>query len=119
MLLTSALTGWHVRVTQIARSPNWRALEAARQDLRAAPADVVGKAPKGLRVRVYGLNALLPFGQLRGVKRNTPPHVVEAKVQHRPQQQLEVTVLRLDADRGTIIVSKRTPPGRQLRLPLI
>jgi hypothetical protein len=32
-------------------------------------------------VRVYGLNRLLPFGQIRAVKRTTPPHVVDAKIQ--------------------------------------
>jgi ribosomal protein S1 len=69
-------------------------------------------------VQVYGLNGLLPFGQISGIKRNTPPQVVAAKVQHRLRQELEVTVLRLDPDQGTIIVSERVPAGRQLRLPL-
>jgi hypothetical protein len=61
---------------------------------------------------------LLKFGQISGAKRNTPPAVVEAKVQHRLRQELEVNVLRLDPDQGTIIVSERVPNGRQLRLPL-
>jgi hypothetical protein len=118
MLLTSALTGWQVRVKQIVRSRNWHALERAQAELQSLPAEVLGTAPRGLRVQVYGLNALLPFGQLSGVKRNTPPQVVAAKVQHRLRQQLEVTILRLDADQGTVIVSERMPAGRQLRLPL-
>jgi transcription antitermination factor NusA-like protein len=118
MLLASALTSWQVRVKQIARSRNWHALEAAQGESSSVPAEVLGSAPKGLRVQVYGLNGLLPFGQISGVKRNMPPEVVAAKVQHRLRQELEVTVLRLDPDQGTIIVSERMPAGRQLRLPL-
>jgi transcription antitermination factor NusA-like protein len=118
MLLTSALTSWQVRVKQIARSRNWHALEAVQAESRSVRAEVLGSASRGLRVQVYGLNGLLPFGQMSGVKRNTPPHVVAAKVQHRLRQELEVTVLRLDPDQGTIIVSERVPAGRQLRLPL-
>jgi hypothetical protein len=82
------------------------------------PAHVIGKAPKGLGVHVYGLNAVLPFGHIRGVKRNTPQAVLEAKAQHRLLQELEVNVLRLDPDQGTIIVSEQVLHGRQLRLPL-
>jgi transcription antitermination factor NusA-like protein len=80
MLLSSALTSWQVRVKQIARSHSWHALEAAQSESRSVPAEVLGSAPKGLRVQVYGLNGLLPFGQISGVKRNTPPQVVAAKV---------------------------------------
>jgi hypothetical protein len=49
--------------------------------MREQAAEVLGSAPKGVRVQVYGLNGLLPFGQISGVKRNTPPEVVAAKVQ--------------------------------------
>jgi transcription antitermination factor NusA-like protein len=118
MLLATGLTSWHLRVKQIARSRNWRALEAAHAEARPVRAQVVGRAPKGLRVQVYGLNALLPFGQLRNVKRGTPRDVVEAKIQHRLGQELLVRVLRLDGDRGTIIVSEDIPLARQLRLPV-
>jgi transcription antitermination factor NusA-like protein len=118
MLLTSALTSWQVRVKQITHSANWHALETALADLRPVRAEVIGKAPRGVRVRVYGLNGLLPFGQLRGVKRNTPPAVVEAKIRHRLRQELEVNVLRVDPDQGRIFVSEHVPRGRQLRLPL-
>jgi transcription antitermination factor NusA-like protein len=119
MLLTSALTSWQVRVKRISSSRNWYELEAALSATRTVRAEVVGLAPKGLRVQVYGLNGLLPFGQISGAKRNTPPQVVAAKVQHRLRQELEVNVLRLDPDQGTIIVSERVPAGRQLRLPLV
>ena len=78
MLLTSALTNWHVRVEQIAGSRSWQALEAAQADQRPVVGDVVGRAPRGLRVRVYGLNALLPFGQLRAVDDDSNP--VGAKI---------------------------------------
>jgi hypothetical protein len=60
MLLTSALTSWQVRVKPISRSRNWRALEAAMGERRPVLATVVGRAPRGLRVQVYGLNGLLP-----------------------------------------------------------
>ena len=119
MLLASALTSWQVRVKQISRTRNWHALEAALSDQRPVRAEVVGKAPKGVRVRVYGLNGLLPFGRMRGVKRTTPPHVVEAKVQGLLGEQLEVNVLQLDADRATVIVSEHVSQARQLRLSLI
>jgi transcription antitermination factor NusA-like protein len=118
MLLASELTSWRVRVKQIARSRHWRGLELALAEERSVRAQVIGRAPKGLRVQVHGLNALLPFGQLRNVKRATPPDVVEAKIQHRLGQELEVNVLRLDPERGTIIVTERVPAGRQLRLPM-
>ena len=120
MLLASALTSWQVRVKPIARSTSWQALQTAHQDeLRTVSAAVTDKAPKGLRVLVCGLNGLLPFGQIRGVKRNTPPAVVASKIQHRLHQELQVSVLRLDADRGTIIVSERASAGRQPRLPML
>jgi ribosomal protein S1 len=118
MLLASELTSWRVRVKQIARSRNWRGLELAFAEGQPVRAQVVGRAPKGLRVQVHGLNALLPLGQLRNVKRATPPEVVEAKIQHRLGHDLEVNVLRLDPERGTIVVSERVPAGRQLRLPM-
>ncbi len=118
MLLASELTSWRVRVKQIVRSRNWRGLDTALAEEQPVRAQVVGRAPKGLRVQVHGLNALLPFGQLRNVKRATPPTVLEAKIQHRLGQELEVNVLRLDRERGTIIVTERVPAGRQLRLPM-
>jgi transcription antitermination factor NusA-like protein len=118
MLLASALTHWQIRVKQIVRSRNWHALEAANNEQRPVPAEVAGKAPKGMRVRVYGLNGLLPFGRIRGIKRTTPPNVVETKVQRLLGEQLEVDVLQLDADPGTIIVSEHVSQARQLRLPL-
>jgi transcription antitermination factor NusA-like protein len=117
VLLAGALTGWRIRLKQIARSPSWRALEQARCERRAVAGQVVGKTPKGLRVQVYGLNALLPIGQLGGVRRATPRPLVEARMRERLGQELAVTVLRLDADQGTIIASERVPAGRQLRLP--
>jgi hypothetical protein len=40
------------------------------------------------------------------------------KLQHRPRQELAVTVLRLDPDQGTMIVLERVPAGLQLRLLL-
>jgi hypothetical protein len=70
------------------------------------PAEVVGKGPKGVRVRIYGLNGLLPFGRISGIKHTTPPNVVETKVQRLLGEQFEVDVLPFDADRRTVIVSE-------------
>jgi hypothetical protein len=53
------------------------------------------------------------------VKRTTPPELVEGHIRERLGQELQVLVLRLDADGGRVFVSERAPPGRQLRLPLL
>jgi len=79
-VLASALTGWHLSIEPIAGSPNWGALETARIQARGVPAEIVGRTPKGLQVRVYDLNGLLPFGQIRGVSRKTPAAVLEAAI---------------------------------------
>jgi N utilization substance protein A len=118
VLLASALTSWRIRLQQIARSPAWTMLERARLEQRPVTAWVVGRSSKGLRVQVYGLNGLLPIGQIAGVRRSTPPHVIEARLRERMAQELQVQVLRLDPDAGGIFVSERGPAGRQLRLPL-
>jgi hypothetical protein len=51
---------------------------------------------------------------------NVAHHVTSSKprIQHRLGQELLVRVLRLDGDRGTIMVSEDIPLARQLRLPL-
>ena len=79
---------------------------------------MAGRSPKGLRVQVYGLNALLPIGQIAGVKRSTRPELVEDRIRERLGQELQVLVLRLDPDGGRIFVSEHGPTGRQLPLPL-
>jgi len=65
LVLASALTGWHLSIEPIAGSPNWGALETARIQARGVPAEIIGRTPKGLQVRVYDLNGLLPLGQIR------------------------------------------------------
>jgi transcription antitermination factor NusA-like protein len=118
LLLTSALTGWRVRLREIARSPAWKSLETARQERRSVPAIVQARVPKGLAVSVYGLNGLLPTGQVRGVHRNTPAAQVDVVLRRRLGQEIRVDVLRMDPDSGHIFVSERLPAGRQLPLPL-
>ena len=118
LVLASALTSWQLAVEPIADSPNWHALELARRDASAVPAELTGRTPKGLLVRVYDLNGLLPFGQIRGVKRDTSAQLLEAEIGRVRGEDLKVKVLRLDADHGTIFVSERVPHGEQLRLPL-
>ncbi len=80
------------------------------------PAIVQARVPKGLAVLVYGLHGLLPTGQVRGVRRSTPPAEVNALLRARLGQELRVNVLRLDPDTGHIFVSERVPAGRQLPL---
>jgi hypothetical protein len=62
------------------------------------------------------LNGLLPTGQVRGVRRGTPPIQVDALLRARLGQQLRVNVLRLEAETGHIFVSERVPSGQQLSL---
>ena len=119
LLLASALTDWRIRLKRISHTRAWHALERAQAEHQPITALVAGRSPKGLRVQVYGLNALLPIGQIAGVKRSTRPERVEARIRERLGQELQVLVLRLDPDGGRIFVSERAPAGRQLRLPLL
>lgn len=116
LLLASALTEWRIRLREIARSPAWKTLEAAHAEQRSVPATVQARVPKGLALSIYGLNGLLPIGQVRGVRRSTPAETVDNFLRQRLGQELRVDVLRLDADTGQIIVSERMPLGRQLPL---
>ena len=116
LLLASALTGWRIRLREIARSPAWKALEVARDERGSVPAMVQTRVPKGLAVVIYGLHGLLPTGQVRGVRRRTPQAEVDAQLRERLGQELQVNVLRLEPDSGHIFVSERVPAGYQLRL---
>jgi hypothetical protein len=113
LLLASALTGWRIRLREIARSPTWKALEVARQEHRSVPAVVEARVPKGLAVVVYGLSGLLPTGQVRGARRSTPPPQVDALLRARLGQELRVNVLRLEAETGHFFVSERVLDGYQ------
>jgi transcription antitermination factor NusA-like protein len=116
LLLASALTEWRIRLRQMARSPAWKTLEAAQAEHRSVPAAVQARVTKGLALSMYGLNGLLPIGQVRGVRRSTPVETVDSLLRERLGQELRVDVLRLDTDTGQIIVSERAPRGRQLPL---
>jgi transcription antitermination factor NusA-like protein len=118
LLLASALTGWRIRLREMARSPAWKALESARLEHQSVPASVQARVSKGLAVSVYGLNGLLPTGQVRGIRRDTPAERVDYVLRAHLGQELHVDVLRLDPDTGHIFVSERRPAGRQLPLPL-
>ena len=118
LLLASALTGWRIRLREIARSPAWKALENARQERRSVPAVVQARVPKGLAVSIYWLNGLLPTGQVRGVHRSTLAGQVDVVLRGRLGQEIPVDVLRMDPDTGHIFVSEHLPAGRQLPLPL-
>jgi hypothetical protein len=76
------------------------------------------RVSKGLAVVVYGLNGLLPTGQVAGVHRSTPSELVDALMRERLEQQFYVYVRRIDADTGHFFVSERSPAGRQLSLPV-
>ena len=116
LLLAAALTGWRIRLREIARSPAWKALEIARAERRSVPAMVQARVSKGLAVVVYGLHGLLPTGQVRGVRRRTLRAEVDALLRERLGQELRVNVLRLEPDTGHIFVSERVPAGYQLPL---
>jgi N utilization substance protein A len=116
LLVASALTGWRIRLREIARSSAWKTLEVARQEHRSVLAIVQARVPKGLAVVIYGLHGLLPTGKVRGVRRTTPAAEVDALLRARLGQELHVNVLRLDPDPGHIFVSERVPAGYQLPL---
>jgi ribosomal protein S1 len=80
------------------------------------PAIVQARVPKGLAVVIYGLYGLLPTGNVRGVRRNTPPDQVDVLLRARLGQELQVKVLRLDPDTGHVFLSERIPAGYQLPL---
>jgi transcription antitermination factor NusA-like protein len=117
LLLASALTQWRIRLREISQSPAWKVLEQAQRERRTVRAIVQALVPKGLAVELYGLNGLLPIGQVRGVRRNTGAQHVEARLRERLGAELRVQVLRMDADAGHIYVSEQVPSGRQLLLP--
>src|SRR5262249_15804987 len=117
LLLSSALTEWRIRLREISRSPAWRAIERAQRDGRSVPAIVQALVPKGLAVSIYGLNGLLPTGEVRGIRRNTPADQVDVALRARLGHELRVDVLRMAADVGHVFVSERGAPGRQLALP--
>jgi transcription antitermination factor NusA-like protein len=118
LLLASALTGWRIRLREMTRSAAWKAIEAAQAEHRSVPAVVQLRVSKGLAVSIYGLNGLLPIGQVRGIKRNTPAERVDRVLRSRLGQELRTDVLRMDPDNGHIFVSECKPAGRQLPLPL-
>jgi len=74
------------------------------------PAVVQARVPKGLAVSIYGLNGLLPTGQVRGVHRNTLAGQVDVVLRGRLGQEIRVDVLRMDPDTGHIFVRSTCPP---------
>jgi transcription antitermination factor NusA-like protein len=116
LLLASALTGWRIRLREIARAPAWKALEVARQEHQSVPALVEARVPKGLAVLVYGLPGLLPTGQVLSVRRETERAAVDTLLRGRLGQEILVHVLRLESDTGHFFVSERLPAGYQLPL---
>ena len=116
LMLASALSGWRIRLREIARSRAWARIEIARQEHRSVPAVVHALVPRGLAVEIYGLNGLLPTAQVHGIRRNTPTAQVSALLRARLGQELSVYVLRTDPDTGHIFVSERRPAGHQLPL---
>jgi len=116
VLLASVLTGWRIRLREIASAPAWKELQRALDQRRSVPATVETRVPKGLAVSVYGLNALLPTGRVRGIRRSTPANIVDAELRARLGHTAYVQVLRLDPDAGHIFVSEQEPAGRQLPL---
>ncbi len=60
------------------------------------------------------------FGQVyrRQLVASSDALVLNTILHQRLGQQIQVVVLRLDADAGRVLVSERLPGGRQLALPL-
>jgi transcription antitermination factor NusA-like protein len=116
LLLASALTEWRIRLRAIGQSSSWKALEVAHEQSISVPASVQSRVSKGLAVEVYGLNALLPVGQVVGVHRTTRADRVDQVLRQLLGQDVQVNVLRLDPDEGRIFVSERLPAARQLPL---
>jgi len=100
-LLASALTGWGIRLTSVSTTHAWRVLRTAMAEQRPLTASLVGPTPRGWRVEIEGLYARLPGSRTRQVA-----------------QELEVRVMRMDADEGRIVVSDRLRRRNQLALPL-
>jgi transcription antitermination factor NusA-like protein len=100
-LLASSLTGWRIRLSPVAGTYGWRVLELAMAEQRPLPATVLGPSSRGWRVEVEGLHAVLAAGRNR-----------------QSSEELEVRVIRMDADEGRIVVSDRLRRREQLVLPL-
>jgi len=105
-LLASSLTGWRIRLSPIAGTYAWRVLQSAMAEQRTLRASVLGPVPRGWRVEIEGLHAVLAAS--RGRQR---PNEREAK-------DIEVRVVRMDPDEGRIVVSDRLRRREQLVLPL-
>ena len=99
-ILASALTGWRIRLESMAATGAWARLQAAMHARRPVAATVVGFTPRGPRVDVLGLYAVLP---------NRAREVIVG-------QELEVRITRMDADEGRIFAIQAQARGRQLAL---
>jgi transcription antitermination factor NusA-like protein len=99
-ILASALTGWRIRLEPVSRTAAWARLHMAMLARRTVPATVVDSTPRGLRVEIHGLFAVL----------GSPSQSVSVG------QDVEVRVTRMDPDEGRIFVSDR--PGSRAQLVL-
>jgi NusA-like KH domain len=117
LLLASALTGWRIRLREMARLSAWKALEVAREEHRSVPAMVQARVPKGLAVVIYGLHGTPANGvRCAGSVGGPPAAEVDALLRERLGQELRVNVLRLEPDTGHLSISERVPAGYQLPL---
>jgi N utilization substance protein A len=101
VILASALTGWRIRLEPVAATANWARLQAALESRRPVTGLVLGRTPRGIRVEVLGLYAVLSGGE---------------KTPIRDDQEIEVRVTRMDPDEGRIFVSERLNSRAQLPL---
>ena len=100
-LLASSLSGWRIRLSPIASTHGWRVLELAMAEQRSLPATVLGPSSRGWRLEVEGLHAVLAASQGR-----------------QQPKEIEVRVVRMDADEGRIVVTDRLRSQGQLAMPL-
>jgi transcription antitermination factor NusA-like protein len=99
-LLASALTGWRIRLEPVASTGTWHRLHTAMLGRQSVVATVVGPTPRGTRIEILGLYAVL----------------LGTRAHDSAAQEIEVRVMRMDADEGRIFVSDRLAPNGQLSL---
>ncbi|HEX8967464.1 MAG TPA: hypothetical protein VF937_06275 [Chloroflexota bacterium] len=99
-LLASALTGWRIRLEPVAATAAWERLRAAMLARRTIAGSVLGRTPRGWRIDVLGLYAVIS-----GSRRT-----------YAAGEEVEVRITRMDPDEGRIFVSDRLTGSGQLRL---
>jgi hypothetical protein len=99
-VLASALTGWRIRLEPVAATATWQRMRRAMLGRRTVSGAVVERTPRGPRLNVAGLYAILS----------------DAAREYQVGDELEVRITRIDPDEGRIFASDRLPVSGQLTL---